>query len=180
MKKIDELYIELQDEEWALEEINHDRIIVRAIVYDDEYFYFLRLNRDDDFGKAELIETSGGGIEKDEDLIDALKRELKEELGVDVKVITKIGIVSDYYNLINRHNINHYYLCKIKSFGNKHLTYQELNNFHLQTLKIKPKDAIDEYLKCADSKLGVLIRNRELPILKFAIKYLELINNKSS
>ena len=166
MKKIDELYIELQDEEWALEEINHDRIIVRAIVYDDEYFYFLRLNRDDDFGKAELIETSGGGIEKDEDLIDALKRELKEELGVDVKAITKIGIVSDYYNLIKRHNINHYYLCKIKKFGEKNLTKDEIEKFHLSTLKLTYDEAILEYEKCRNSKLGRLIANRELPIIK--------------
>ena len=72
-----ELYLELKDTEWPYEYTDHDRQIARAIVYDDEgYFYFVRAVRDDDFGKATLIETSGGGVEKDEDLNDAIKREL--------------------------------------------------------------------------------------------------------
>ena len=41
------------------------------------------------------------------------KRELKEELGADVEVVCKIGVVSDYYNLIHRHNINNYFLCRV-------------------------------------------------------------------
>ena len=66
----------------------------------------MRANRDDDFGKATLIETAGGGVEAGEDLDTAIRRELKEELGADVEILCKIGVVSDYYNLINRHNVN--------------------------------------------------------------------------
>jgi 8-oxo-dGTP pyrophosphatase MutT (NUDIX family) len=78
---------------------------VRAVVYDDAgFFYFVRANRDDEFGRATLIETSGGGVEKGGDLLAAIKRELREEVGADVEVICKLGIVSDYYNLIHRHN----------------------------------------------------------------------------
>ena len=107
-----ELKINLQDTEWKYDYIDHDRNIARAIVYDENgYFYFVRANRDDDFGKATLIETAGGGVEDGEDLIAAIKRELKEELGADVEVVCKIGVVSDYYNLIHRHNINNYFLC---------------------------------------------------------------------
>ena len=62
-------------------------------------------------GKVTLIETSGGGVEKGEDLLVAIERELKEELGAKVEILCKIGVVSDYYNLIHRHNINNYYLC---------------------------------------------------------------------
>lgn len=106
-----ELRLELQDTEWPLEFIDHDRKIARAIVYDEMgNFYFVRAVRDDDFGKATLIETAGGGVEQGEDLITAIKRELKEELGVQVDVVCKIGVVSDYYNLIHRHNINNYFL----------------------------------------------------------------------
>lgn len=164
-----ELYLELKDTEWTYEYTDHDRQIARAIVYDDEgYFYFVRAVRDDDFGKATLIETSGGGVEKNEDLKSAIKRELKEELGVDVEVITKIGIVSDYYNLIHRHNINNYFLCKVISFGDKNLTEDEINAYHLSTLKLTYEGAVKEYELKRDSKLGRLIYNRELPILKMA------------
>ena len=132
-----EIKIELQDTQWKKEYIDHDRNIVRAIVYDENrMFYFVRAVRDDEFGKATLIETSGGGVENGEDLITAIQRELKEELGVSVDVVCKIGIVSDYYNLIHRHNINNYFLCKIKSFGQKNLTQDEIEKFHLSTLKM--------------------------------------------
>ena len=77
----EELLLNLEDNEWPLTTIDHDRLIARAIVVDDEKnFYFVRANRDDDFGKATLIETAGGGVEAGEDLNTAIRRELKEEL----------------------------------------------------------------------------------------------------
>ena len=143
--KNNEIKIELQDTQWKKEYIDHDRHIVRAIVYDENrMFYFVRAVRDDEFGKATLIETSGGGVENGEDLITAVQRELKEELGVFVDVVCKIGIVSDYYNLIHRHNINNYFLCKIKSFGQKNLTQDEIEKFHLSTLKMSYEEAVIE------------------------------------
>ena len=169
-----ELFINLQDDQWEFDYIDHDRTVVRAIVFDEEdKFYFVRAVRDDDFGKATLIETSGGGVEENEELLDAIKRELKEELGVEVDVVCKIGVVSDYYNLIHRHNINNYFLCKVKSFGDKKLTKEEMDDFHLSTLRLSYEEACKEYEYRANSKLGKLISNRELPILHRAKEILE-------
>ena len=96
----EELKIDLQDTQWQLDYIDHDRNIARAIVYDESGdFYFVRAERDDDFGKATLIETAGGGVEEGEDLVAAIKRELKEEL-----------------------------------------TEDEINSFHLSTLKLSYED----------------------------------------
>lgn len=162
-----ELLIELQDTEWPVEYTNHDRRIARAIVVDEEgYFYFVRAERDDDFGRATLIETSGGGVEAGEDLVSAIKRELKEELGAEVEVVCRIGVVSDYYNLIHRHNLNNYFFCKVISFGDRNLTRDEIEDFHLSTLKLTYEEAVAEYKKRCETKLGRLIANRELPILK--------------
>ena len=161
--------LNLEDNEWPLTTIDHDRMIARAIVVDDEgYFYFVRANRDDDFGKATLIETAGGGVEVGEDLDTAIRRELKEELGADVEVLCKIGVVSDYYNLIHRHNINNYFLCKVTSFGDKHLTQDEIEDFHLSTLKLGYGEALAEYERCRCTSLGRLVANREVPVLKRA------------
>ena len=169
-----ELFINLQDDQWEFDYIDHDRNVVRAIVFDEEdKFYFVRAVRDDDFGKATLIETSGGGVEENEELLDAIKRELKEELGVEVDVVCKIGVVSDYYNLIHRHNINNYFLCKVKSFGDKNLTKEEMDDFHLSTLRLSYEEACKEYEYRANSKLGKLISNRELPILHRAKEILD-------
>ena len=174
MKDFDEINLELIDSEWPYEYTDHDRQIVRAIVYDDEgYFYFVRADRDDDFGKAVIIETSGGGVEDGENLDKAIKRELREELGAEVEVICKLGVVSDYYNLIHRHNINNFYLCRAISFGNKNLTQDEIDCFHLSTLRLTYDEALKEYEGNLNSRLGRIIRNRELPMLLRAKEILD-------
>ncbi len=177
MKDNLEINIELQDNEWPFLYINHDREIARAIVFDGYgYYYFVRVIRDDDFGKATLIETSGGGVEKGENLVDAIRRELREELGAEVDVLCKIGVVSDYYNLIHRHNINNYFLCRIQSFGERNMTEEEIEDFHLSTLKLTYDEALKEYERCSNTKLGRLIANREMPILKRAKELIEDLN----
>ncbi|MCC8195315.1 MAG: NUDIX hydrolase [Ruminococcus sp.] len=163
------LNIELRDTEWEYTYTDHDRNIARAIVFDDEgKFYFVNTHRDDAFGKCSYIETSGGGVESGEDLEEAIKRELNEELGVTVEIICKLDTVSDYYNLIHRHNINNYFLCKITSFGEKHLMPDEINDFHLTTVKLTFDEAVSEYEKAESHKLGRLVSARELPILRYA------------
>lgn len=164
-----EILLHLQDDEWPFEYTDHDRPTARAIVFDDNgYFYFVRAVRDDDFGKATLIETAGGGVESGEDLHTAVIRGTREELGANVEVLCKIGVVDDYYNLIHRHNINNYYLCKVISFGDKNLTQAEIDDFHLSTLKLSYEEAMLEYNKCSESKLGSLIAKREVPTLQRA------------
>ena len=166
---MNELYLELRDTEWPFTYTDHDRQIARAIVFDDEgWLYFTRATRDDHFGKATLIETSGGGVEKGEDLLSAIHRELREELGAEVEVVAKIGVVSDYYNLIHRHNVNHYYLCRATSFGEKHLMPDEIEAFHLSTLRLTFDEAEAEYERRACTPIGRLIADRELPVLKRA------------
>lgn len=93
---------------------------------------------------------------------------VKEELGVNDEILCKIGVVDDYYNLIHRHNINNYFLCKVVDFGEKNMTQDEIECFHLSTLKLSYDEAIAEYEKCANTRLGRLIANRELPVLQHA------------
>ena len=169
MKLLPPIHLELKDDQWPFTYTDHDRQIVRAIVFDDlGRFYFVRAERDDQFGRATLIETSGGGVEKGEDLLAAIHRELREELGAEVEVIGPIGTVSDYYNLIHRHNLNHYYLCRATSFGSKHLTADEVNDFHLSTLRLTYDEAVAEYERRACTPIGRLIAARELPVLRRA------------
>ena len=81
-----EIYLELQDTEWPFEFTDHDRTIVRTVVYDDAgFFYFVRANRDDEFGRATLIEISGGGVEEGGDLLAAIK-DYCEQTGAEADV----------------------------------------------------------------------------------------------
>ncbi len=139
-----ELLISLSDDQWPYEYIDHDRTVARAIVYDEEEnFYFIRAHRNDIFGDVTIIETSGGGVESGEDLTATIV------------------------------NINNYFLCKVISFGEKSLTTDEIECFHLSTLKLSYQQAIDEYNNKATSKLGKLLYNREMPILLKAKEIIE-------
>lgn len=166
MIDVPQIALELVDDQWPFTYTDHDRTIARAIVVDNAGdFYFVRAVRDDDFGAATLIETSGGGVEPGEAPTEAIRRELREELGAEVDILCKIGVVSDYYNLIHRHNINHYFLCRVRALGDKHLTADEIDSFHLSTLKLGYEEAAAEYERRSNTRLGRLIANRELPIL---------------
>ena len=172
---MEELHLELRDGEWPFTYTDHDRLIVRAIVFDREgSFWFVRAHRDDEFGKATLIETSGGGVEPGEPLEEAIKRELREELGAEVTVLCRLGLVSDYYNLIHRHNLNHYFLCRLESVGEKHLTQDEEECFHLSTLRLSYDEAVKEYETRAETPLGRLLAQRELPVLHRAKEILDI------
>lgn len=174
IKEYEELKLHFEDGEWPKEFIDHDRRIARGIVFDGEgKFYFVRVFRNDDFGEATLIETAGGGVEKGEELSVAIARELKEELGARVEVICKIGVVDDYYNLIHRHNINNYFLCKVTGFGDTEMTKDEIESFHLSTLALSYEEALKEYEERKSTKLGRLIAQREIPVLKRAKEILD-------
>ena len=108
----------------------------------------------------------------------SIPKELKEELGVSVEIICKIGVVSDYYNLIHRHNINNYFLCKVKSFGEKNLTQDEIESFHLSTLKLSYEKAVHEYENRKNTRLGTLVANRELPVLYRAKEIIDVRSAK--
>jgi 8-oxo-dGTP pyrophosphatase MutT (NUDIX family) len=169
MIEVEELRLELADTEWPLESIDRDREAVRAIVTDGRgYYYFVGLNWNDGSGKPPLIESAGGGVEPGEALEDAMRRELREELGAEVEILCKIGIVSDFFNVIRCHNINHFYLCLVKRFGERQLTEVEKETLHLKTLRLTYEEAVREYERCAADKLGRLLLNRELPVLKRA------------
>lgn len=152
---------------------SHTRSIARAIVFDDEGFlYFCGVTRNDMFADGSFIETSGGGVEDNESLKSAVMRELSEELGAQVDVIDEIAFVKDYYNAIFRENHNHYFLCRVRSFGQRSLTEYEKSKVTLCVLKLRFDEALREYESRKDTRWGNLLYNREVPVLLHASEIL--------
>lgn len=160
-----ELYIKLKDDQYEYSSITHIRIVARAILINDENkICLLHVVGQDNFGHRDYYETPGGGVKENESIDLAVIREIKEETGFNSYIIKKIGIVEDDYNLINRHNINHYYLLKATNYENESLEEYEKTMIR-NKIWVDIDSAINIYENMNKEKLEILVKNRELPVL---------------
>ena len=156
----------LVDNEYQNNGIDHVRRAVRALVINSKNnkIAFIKIKKDDIFGYRDYYEIPGGGVKKNETLQKALKREIKEELGLLINNIVPIGKVKDFYNLIKQENISYYYLCTIDRKTKRNLTNLEKTLFE-KICWMDIDKAIRKYQKMTKEPLARLIKNRELPIL---------------
>lgn len=165
----------LEDDQYPYKGVTHVRHVVRAFVMNEEGKICLNhLYGDDGFGHRDYYETPGGGVEGNEDLLTALHREIKEEVGFDIENIKELGIVVDFYNLIYRQNINHFYFATISSKSEKHLTSFEQRMFDKQVW-VTLDEAKNLYETMQDELVGHLVKQRELPIL---LELIETLNKE--
>ena len=165
--------LHLKDDQYPFTYIDHVRYVSRGILLNDKNEVALnKLHGFDNFGSRDYYETPGGGKQKGETIRNALLREMKEETGYEVEIIKELGMVNDYYNLIHRNNRNYYFLCKIKKFAGKILEDYEKSIIEA-LVWVDIDKAIELYEHMDDSGVAILVKNRELPILKKVKKYLE-------
>lgn len=157
-----------KDDQYMFKGITHTREIVRAILLDENNNVCVEYLLDDDgFGPRDYYETPGGGIKGNESHKEALKREIREEVGYECEVLSFIAEVDDYYNLIYRKNHNYYYLCKITKQVEQHLEDDE--KIRINKIMFVPIDeAISLYEGMQNVLVGRLVKQRELPILRLA------------
>ena len=144
------LKIELFDDIYPKKEITHTRYIARGFLVDENNnLSILSISRDDVFGKASYIESSGGGIEEGENKENAILREIQEETGFKSHIIKEVATIIDYYNLINRRNYQYYFLLKKEDFVGQHFASEG----DLDIKKLRFLD-IDSLIKEYESYLG--------------------------
>lgn len=160
--------LELIDDQYPLEEITHTRLISRGVLINDKREVALTKILDDDkFGHRDYYELPGGGVAEGEHPEQALIRELEEEVGYTSSIIAEIGEVSDYYNLIGRHNRNYYYLARALTYVGQRLEDKEIGRIE-KILWVPIDEAIALYEQMEPTMISGLVRRRELPILLLA------------
>ena len=171
---------EYKDNEFEYKVIDNKRIVSRAILIDDNYnVALIKIEGNDEFGYRNYYETPGGGVRNNESLIDACIREVKEETGYTSIMLSEIGYVIDYYNLIRRKNITYYFLLKAIDKGNK-----TLEDYELDLMKDVRFYPIDECIKLYElndtTKVGRIVKNREYNVLIEAKKMIEEMKKNES
>ena len=117
----------------------------------------------------------GGGIEKGESKIQALIREIKEEVGSTIEVGDEIGKVVEYRFEFNLKQISYCYIGKILSKGSQELEDDEIDEgFELNWVPLDEAIKLSENDK-PENYEGKFIQERDLAFLNEAKK---LIQNK--
>lgn len=100
---------------------------------------------------------------------------MEEELGVKVTLVKEIGIIHDFYNLIQQENYSYYYVFKVS--GQSVQALEEREKGLIDRIEWVPLDqAIEYYRQFSQTGVGLLVKRRELPILEEVKKiYKELI-----
>lgn len=101
-----------------------------------------------------------GGVEIDEGSIQTFKREMAEELGVQVNKVEPLGVIIYDFNILHLRNIATYYLAHVEKAATKHYTKIELEQF--ESIKWIKVDELMQLLKNPHTQnVGKLIHRRE-------------------
>lgn len=102
-------------------EVYKERKASRAVVFDTEGNIALIYA-----GKNNYHKLPGGGVDKEESLEAAVRRELMEEIGCKVENVKELGIVEEYRNKIRLHQISYCYTAQVVEKGIAQLEANEI------------------------------------------------------
>ncbi|MBP9718875.1 MAG: NUDIX domain-containing protein [Candidatus Levybacteria bacterium] len=94
--------------------IDYIGVGVGAAIFNKEGKLFITLRGEKAQNERGKWEIPGGGVEFGETFEDAIKREIKEELDIDIEVIELLGVCSHIIPDEKQHWVAPTYICKIK------------------------------------------------------------------
>lgn len=159
---------EITDQEVFLENTQDDTIrytlrrAARAVVLNDaNQIAILHVTKD------HYHKLPGGGVEQNEEIMIALQRELREEVGAEVKVLDEIGVILEVRKKHELIHLSYCYLAKVfGEVGATSFTDVEIKDgFELQWLQLEEAITIIEQDE-PTSYLGKFIRERDLTFLR--------------
>ncbi|MPN29149.1 hypothetical protein SDC9_176600 [bioreactor metagenome] len=138
------------------------RLSTRGLVFNDNNeVAILHIVGKDDFGVRDHYELPGGGIEENEGSLNCFKREMEEELGLVVKDINFLGLISYNYSILELQNYGLYYYAHVDKIVHNNLTELEKTLFK-EVIWLKIDDLIRLLSDNSVENVGRLIHKREL------------------
>ncbi|MFA5946062.1 MAG: NUDIX domain-containing protein [Patescibacteria group bacterium] len=114
----------------------------------------------------------GGGLDPDENIKDALYREIKEEVGCDIEITNELGVTIEYRNYIDLLQISYCYLAKVAGNINQpELTKEEIEE-GLIPMWVSFDEAIRLLQLGSTHNDGKFITTRDLAVLLEARRHL--------
>jgi len=119
------------------------RVSSRAIIIEDEKIYLMyRKVRKVDGDLNKYYSIPGGGVEENETNEEAVIREVKEELSLDVEVISYVGYTE------GEDFVSHYFLCnkiggELKLAGLEHERNSENNYYEIKKISLSDIDNLN-------------------------------------
>ena len=149
-----------------------ERRASRAIVFDSDNNIALL-----DASKAGYHKLPGGGIEEGEEIQQALRREMQEEIGCDITDIRELGVIEEYRNKFALHQTSYCFIAKLSgNKGTPHLEPGEIaDGFMPIWLSIESAIEILEAESGIERYEGKFIRLRDLIFLKEAKNFLSTL-----
>ena len=129
----------------------------------------------DELGKIAILYVSkdnyhklpGGGIEAEENIIEALKREAIEEVGTDIEVLGEIGTIIEYRDEFEQIQISYCYYSKVIGEIRPPSYTEEEVNCGFQLRWVDAKEAFELLEKDEPyNYVGKFIRERDKTFLK--------------
>lgn len=134
------------------QEKEYPRVGVGAFILDENEMALLVLRKKSP--EAGCWSIPGGRVEFMETIEDALKRELKEELGIKVKIINLLGVTNHIIEEENIHWVSPVFLVKIEEGELKNLAPDETQKYSWFSISNLPenttitaKSAVNAYVQ---------------------------------
>ena len=167
MKLIDTIYErDFRETEEPTDRSNYyHRRAARAVLLDREGRVFLMY-----VGLHSYHKLPGGGIQKGEDVKQALARELMEEVGCEAEILSEVGEIVEYRDFEKMKQTSYCYVAR--QIGEKVSNSLEEDELANQMTELKA-DSIDEAIRLADADTpdnieGRFIRRRDTGFLRKA------------